>query len=50
MAMNAYKDMRKKSKKNEETKSTRSQLFEYCRLDTYAMYAIYEKLLQAIDF
>ena len=50
MAMNAYKDMRKNSQKNEDAEIIRSKLFEYCRLDTYAMYAIYEKLLQAIDF
>ena len=48
--MNAYKDMRKTLKKNEDAEIIRSKLFEYCRLDTYAMYAIYEKLLQAIDF
>ena len=50
MAMSAYKDMRDKSKKNDDAEMTRSKLFEYCRLDTYAMYAIYKKLLQSIDF
>jgi len=48
MAMNAFKEMRDNpSKKNNN--SIRAELFEYCRLDTYAMYAIYNKLLLIVD-
>lgn len=45
MAMSAYKEMRDGSK-NTDVETTRNNLFKYCRLDTYAMYAIYEKILQ----
>jgi hypothetical protein len=43
MASTAYKEMRNQSKQDIE--KTKSNLFKYCRLDTYAMYAIYSKLL-----
>ncbi len=43
IASSAYKKMRDQS--IQESEKTREKLFEYCRLDTYAMYAIYEKLL-----
>ena len=45
MAMSAYKEMRDSSK-NTDVETTRNSLFKYCRLDTYAMYAIYQKILQ----
>ena len=45
MAMSAYKEMRDSSK-NANVETTRNSLFKYCRLDTYAMYAIYQKILQ----
>ena len=45
MAMSAYKELRNSSK-NIDVEATRRNLFKYCRLDTYAMYAIYKKLLQ----
>ena len=46
--MNAFKEMRDNpSKKNNN--SIRAELFEYCRLDTDAMYAIYNKLLLIVD-
>ena len=45
MAMSAYKELRNSSK-NVDIETTRKNLFKYCRLDTYAMYAIYIKLLQ----
>ena len=45
MAMSAYKEMRDSSK-NTDVENIRNSLFKYCRLDTYAMYAIYEKILQ----
>ena len=42
--MNAFKEMRDNVK--EINNSIRAELFEYCsRLDTYAMYAIFNKLL-----
>ncbi|MDB9959869.1 DUF2779 domain-containing protein [Gammaproteobacteria bacterium] len=44
MASNAYKDMRNQSK--EQRILTREMLFKYCWLDTYAMYAVYTKLLE----
>ena len=44
MASNAYKDMRNQSK--EQRIITREMLFKYCWLDTYAMYAVYTKLLE----
>ena len=44
MASNAYKNMRNQS--NEQRTLTREMLFKYCWLDTYAMYAIYTKLLE----
>lgn len=47
MAMSAYKELRNSSK-NVEIETTRKNLFKYCRLDTYAMYAIYIKLLEII--
>ena len=43
MAMNAYKQMRD-NQSNCDYKSIRNELFKYCRLDTYAMYAIFKKL------
>ena len=43
IASSAYKEIRGQSR--QEAKKTREKLFKYCRLDTYAMYAIYEKLL-----
>ena len=45
MAMSAYKELRNSSK-NIHIERTRNNLFKYCRLDTYAMYAIYKKILQ----
>ena len=48
MAMSAYKELRNSSK-NVEIETTRKNLFKYCRLDTYAMYAIYIKLLEIIQ-
>jgi len=42
MASGAYKEMRNQTK--EEISLTRKKLFDYCWLDTYAMYAIYSKL------
>ena len=45
MAMSAYKEMRDSSK-NANVETTRNSLFKYCRLDTYAMHAIYQKILQ----
>ena len=47
MAMSAYKELRNSSN-NVDIETTRKNLFKYCRLDTYAMYAIYIKLLQII--
>ena len=32
----------------DERVSMRERLFDYCRLDTYAMYAIYAKLLEIV--
>ena len=43
MAMNAYKEMRD-NPNHCDHKSIRSKLFKYCRLDTYAMYAIFKEL------
>ena len=43
MASSAFKEMREQSK--HQIEHTRKELFQYCRLDTYAMYAIYIKLL-----
>ena len=43
MAMNAYKQMRDNQSKC-DYKINRNELFKYCRLDTYAMYAIFKKL------
>ena len=48
MAMNAFKEMRDNSIKRNNN-SIRAELFEYCRLDTYAMYAIFNKLLLIAD-
>ena len=47
MASSAFKEMRKLSKL--EIEKTREKLFDYCRLDTYAMHAIYLKLLESIE-
>jgi CRISPR/Cas system-associated exonuclease Cas4 (RecB family) len=44
MASSAFKEMRTQS--IEHINLTRDKLFKYCRLDTYAMYAIYQKLIQ----
>ena len=46
--MNAFKEMRDNPNKKNNN-SIRAELFKYCRLDTYAMYAIYLKLLQIIN-
>ena len=46
MASGAYKEMRSQTK--EEISLTRKKLFDYCWLDTYAMYAIYSKLRDLI--
>lgn len=46
MASSAYKAMREQG--DEDRALVRKRLFEYCCLDTYAMYAIYSKLLQVI--
>ena len=45
MAMSAYKELRN-SAKITDIETTRINLFKYCRLDTYAMYAIYKKIIQ----
>jgi hypothetical protein len=29
-----------------DAKKTLEDLYQYCRLDTYAMYAIYQKIIQ----
>ena len=44
MASSAFKEMRYQPK--DQIEHTRTKLFQYCRLDTYAMYAIYQKLLE----
>jgi len=44
MASSAFKEMRNQSR--DQIDHTRTKLFQYCRLDTYAMYAIYQKLLK----
>ena len=44
MASSAYKSMR--TQPVEQRTLTREMLFKYCWLDTYAMYAIYTKLLE----
>ena len=44
MASSAYKSMR--TQPVEQRTLTREMLFRYCWLDTYAMYAIYKKLLE----
>ena len=44
MASSAYKSMRTQTV--EQRTLTREMLFQYCWLDTYAMYAIYKKLLE----
>ena len=46
MASAAYKEMRNQTK--EEVSLKRKKLFDYCWLDTYAMYAIYTKLQDCI--
>ena len=48
MAMNAFKEMRD-NPNNKNNNSIKAELFEYCRLDTYAMYAIFNKLLLIVD-
>jgi hypothetical protein len=45
IAMSSYKEIRN-NPKNTDIETTRKNLFKYCRLDTYAMYAIYKKILQ----
>ncbi|MDA1239063.1 MAG: DUF2779 domain-containing protein, partial [Proteobacteria bacterium] len=47
MASLAYKEMREQGDK--EIQTSREKLFEYCQMDTYAMYAIYKELLKIID-
>ncbi|MBU28170.1 MAG: hypothetical protein CMD30_02250 [Flavobacteriales bacterium] len=47
MASSAFKEMRNQSK--DQIDYTRTKLFQYCRLDTYAMYAIYIKLLETVN-
>ena len=47
MASSAFRELRNKS--GEEAKQVRKDLLKYCWLDTYAMYAIYSKLLLIID-
>ena len=44
-ALNSYKEMRLKSDK--ERADLRKELFEYCRLDTFAMYSIYMELIKS---
>ena len=46
--MNAFKEMRD-NPNNKNNNSIKAELFEYCRLDTYAMYAIFNKLLLIVD-
>ena len=46
MASSSYKHMRDMSQ--DEIVLMRKKLFDYCWLDTYAMYAIYLKLLEAV--
>ena len=46
--MSSYKKLRGLPTDSENIKITRDALFEYCRLDTFAMYAIYENLLETI--
>jgi hypothetical protein len=46
MASSAYKNMRNSTE--DERTSIRKRLFDYCALDTYAMYAIYSKLLEIV--
>jgi len=41
----SYKGLKKPSHMIDAQK-TLENLYKYCRLDTYAMYAIYQKLLQ----
>ena len=44
LASSSYKGLRNKS--NEDAQKTLEDLYQYCRLDTYAMYAIYQKIIQ----
>ena len=44
MASTLYKGLRNKS--NKDSQKTLEDLYQYCRLDTYAMYAIYKKIIQ----
>lgn len=44
MASKAYNEMKNQSKLEREV--TKNELLKYCRLDTYAMYAIYSELLK----
>ena len=44
----ANKEMRD-NPNNKNNNSIKAELFEYCRLDTYAMYAIFNKLLLIVD-
>ena len=43
LASSSYKKLRGQTDK--EITHTREELFKYCRLDTFAMYEIYRKLL-----
>ncbi|MEL0238969.1 MAG: DUF2779 domain-containing protein, partial [Gammaproteobacteria bacterium] len=47
MASSAFKEMRSQS--TVQIEHNRAKLSQYCRLDTYAMYAIYIKLLETIN-
>ena len=47
MASSAFRELGDKSV--EEAKQVREDLLKYCWLDTYAMYAIYNKLLSIVD-
>jgi len=44
MASSSYKGLRNQS--DIDAQKTLENLYRYCRLDTYAMYAIYQKLIQ----
>ena len=44
LASSSYKGLRNRS--NEDTQKTLEDLYQYCRLDTYAMYAIYQRIIQ----
>ncbi len=46
MALTAFREL--KNKRDDEIDEIRKDLLKYCWLDTYAMYAIYEKLLSIV--